>query len=210
MKLFCILLITSLFVFVSCSTSKNKSTEESVPAEITDIGSEGESLGDDVASNLFADENSTKEQPIAEGTDMITPSPMNNVEMSNEESTYKVEKNETLMIVAFKIYGDYSKWRDLANWNRETLNGKTVLSTGMNLKYMAPKEKFEWQPSGNPYLIKTGDTLGRISNVSYGTEKHWKDIWNNNKPLIKDPNIIFAGFTLYTPILEGRDVAFSK
>ena len=60
---------------------------------------------------------------------------------------------------------------------------------------------------GNPYLIKSGDTLGKISNTTYGTIKYWKNIWNNNKPLIKDPNKIFAGFTIYTPLIEGRDVA---
>ena len=29
----------------------------------------------------------------------------------------------------------------------------------------------------------------------------------NNKPLIKNPNKIYAGFTIYTPIIEGREVA---
>ena len=35
---------------------------------------------------------------------------------------------------------------------------------------------------------------------------NWKNIWNNNKPLIRDPNKIFAGFTLYY-LENGRDVA---
>ena len=36
-----------------------------------------------------------------------------------------------------------------------------------------------------------------ISKKKYGTPVRWKSIWDNNKPMIKDPNLIFAGFTLY-------------
>lgn len=46
-------------------------------------------------------------------------------------------------------------------------------------------------------MIRTGETLGTISNTVYQTPKKWKDIWENNKPLIKNPNVIYAGFTLY-------------
>ena len=94
--------------------------------------------------------------------------------------------------------------------NKKMLNGKQKVTKGMVLKYKSPMEKFVWNPEGNPYLINHGDTLGSISHTTYGTKKHWKDIWNNNKPMIKNPNKIFAGFTLYTPELKARDVAFSK
>jgi nucleoid-associated protein YgaU len=66
---------------------------------------------------------------------------------------------------------------------------------------------FSWAPEGNKYLIKVGDSLGIISDTTYGTSKYWKNIWTNNKPLIKDPNRIYAGFTIFTPIIEGREVA---
>jgi len=122
------------------------------------------------------------------------------------EKIYKVQKNETLMMVAFKLYGDYGKWKELANYNRSALNGSNVLRNGMSLKYMAPAEEFVWNPQGLPYLIRTGDTLGGISTTVYQTPKKWKMIWDNNRPLIKDPNKIFAGFTLYY-LENGRDVA---
>ena len=141
--------------------------------------------------------------PVVETeTAMNAPTP---VSMGNVESNYTVEKNETLMMISFKLYGDYSKWRDIANMNQDKLkNGQTV-QAGMVLRYMAPAENFIWSPEGNPYLIRTGDTLGGISKQSYGTVKKWKSIWDNNRPLIKDPNKIFAGFTIYT--LDGRQVA---
>jgi nucleoid-associated protein YgaU len=122
------------------------------------------------------------------------------------EKNYTVQKNETLMLVAFKLFGDYSKWKTLSASNQDVLKGSTVLKEGMVLKYTAPAEEFVWNPEGLPYLIRTGDTLGKISGNVYGTQKKWKSIWDNNKPLIKDPNLIFAGFTLYY-LENGREVA---
>lgn len=112
------------------------------------------------------------------------------------EGEYIVQKNETLMMVAFKLYGDYGKWRDIANRNSGSLKG-SQLRAGMKLKYDLPSEAFEWNPQGNPHLIRTGDTLGKISTEVYGTQKKWKSLWDNNRPLIKDPNRIYAGFTIY-------------
>ncbi len=51
--------------------------------------------------------------------------------------------------------------------------------------------------NGERYLIKRGDTLGTISGDVYGTRAKWKKLWENNRQLIKDPNKIYAGFSLY-------------
>lgn len=110
---------------------------------------------------------------------------------------YKVQKGETLMQIAFKIYGDLSKWKSIKNMNSSSLNGNSALRAGMVLKYTAPERLFVWNPEGSPHMIKTGETLGTISNAVYQTPKKWKNIWENNKPLIKNPNVIYAGFTLY-------------
>ena len=119
---------------------------------------------------------------------------------------YTVSKNETLMIIAFKIYGDYNRWRDIQEMNPQ-VRGTTQLAVGARLRYNAPARRFVWNPEGNPYMIKEGDTLGTISSDTYGTTKHWRAIWKNNEPMIQNPNKIFAGFTLYTPIINDRGVA---
>jgi len=107
---------------------------------------------------------------------------------------YTVKKGETLMQIAFSIYGDVSKWKEIKNLN----NGNTNhLKPGSTIKYRVPAKAFVWNPTGTPHLIKTGETLGTISNSVYATPKKWKSIWENNKPLIKNPNVIYAGFTLY-------------
>jgi len=83
--------------------------------------------------------------------------------------------------------------------------GNYNLEKGMQLKYESPASRFNWNPAGDPYLIARGDTLGKISTKLYNTPKHWQDIWENNKPMIKSPSLIFAGFTLY--YLPLRDLA---
>lgn len=107
--------------------------------------------------------------------------------------TYKFQKGDTLMMVAFKIYGDYRKWKDIKSWNQD----KKKITEGVELKYYVPEQKFGWRPDGNPYLVKTGDTLGLISKDKYGTASKWRSIYENNRPLIRNPNLIFAGFTIY-------------
>lgn len=121
-----------------------------------------------------------------------------------EMETYKVQKGDTMMMVAFKIYGDYRKWKDLKAWNKDVKKVKE----GVELKYQVPNSKFGWMPSGLPYLVKTGDTLQIVSMDKYGTTRKWKSIYNNNRPLIRDPNLIFAGFTIY--YLPTRELASEK
>jgi nucleoid-associated protein YgaU len=111
--------------------------------------------------------------------------------------TYRVQKGETLMQIAFKLYGDIGKWKEIKNMNSEKVTKNTFLKANTELKYKAPETPFVWNPAGTPYMIKNTDTLGTISNSVYGTKKKWKAIWANNKPLIKNPNVIYAGFTLY-------------
>lgn len=138
---------------------------------------------------------------------MVESSPAPSMDMSGDQGWYSVQSGDTLMIIAFKVYGDYDKWRSLARWNSARLGPNHSISVGMKLKYDMPAQKFEWNPSGNPYIIRSGDTLGTISRDTYGTMDYWRDIWRNNEPLIKNPDRIFAGFTIYTPVISGRDVA---
>jgi nucleoid-associated protein YgaU len=151
-----------------------------------------------------SDVTTSNNQPLIEESNLENAPVISNVSGTTKE--YTVQKNETLMMVAFKLYGDYGRWKEIANQNTELLKGSTKLNAGMKLSYEAPAEEFVWNPEGNPYLIRTGDTLGGISKQVYATEKKWKLIWDNNRPLIKDPNKIYAGFTLYY-LENGREVA---
>ncbi len=142
------------------------------------------------------------QMPVEEKSEMneeiMEPKEEIKIETVGSLKTYTVDKNDTMMLIAFKIYGDYSKWREILNANSDKLMGKpSNLKAGMELSYYHDGEEFNWNPGGNPYLIKWGDTLGLISDKVYGTKTKWKALWEHNKPMIKDPNKIYAGFTLY-------------
>jgi nucleoid-associated protein YgaU len=201
---------------MSCSGSKSaqKVEEEAPQIELS-------------STDEFAD-NTTDQAEVTENVEPVTPENTEEIVTSNTEplvqesslenvsqvspnidgeiGKYTVSKNETLMMIAFNIYGDYSRWKEIANLNSGLLKGGSKLSAGMILSFVPPKEKFVLNPQGNPYLIKTGDTLGTISKDVYSTPSKWKLIWENNRPLIKNPNKIYAGFTIYY-LDNNREVA---
>lgn len=197
MKLITLTLL--MLSLVACSGG-NSASEDDMGIELADAVE----FNDTETTDVVADSSSA--EPVE--NQFVDSSPM--PELSTDQRSYTVKKNETLMMIAFNVYGDYRRWKDIANLNQDVLAGSQVIREGMQLKYMAPAQEFVFSPSGNPYLIQSGDTLGKISDTTYGTTKHWKDIWNNNKPLIRNPNEIFAGFTIYTPVIDGRDVAFDS
>jgi nucleoid-associated protein YgaU len=220
MKLTPWLVLLSLCL-VSCSGSKSaqKVNEETPQIELSDADEFIENPSEEQPADAAVADAPAESDPVADEASMDADEPViTDSEMVPESAptvttnepgtlkTYNVQKNETLMLIAFKLYGDYERWKELANQNRDSLKGNTNIREGMTLKYMAPAEEFVWNPQGLPYLIRTGDTLGGISKTVYTTTKKWKLIWENNRPLIKDPNKIFAGFTIHY-LENGREVA---
>jgi nucleoid-associated protein YgaU len=116
---------------------------------------------------------------------------------SGEASSYTVREGDTLMKIAFENYGDLYKWKDIYQQNHDAIKNPNDVPPGTVLKLDKPSVPVAIERNGDQYLIKTGDTLGTISNDVYGTKTKWKKIWNNNKQLIKDPNKIYAGFYLF-------------
>jgi nucleoid-associated protein YgaU len=197
-----LILFMALILNMSCSGSKKAADSISTAGlEIADSDEYSSSFSEDVIAGNLGDypaESKPKKSKKQKAPIVMS---------TGEHALYTASNNETLMLIAFKIYGDYGQWKNIQALNQDILGVNGTVKAGMQLKYEKPAAAFIWQPEGNSYLIKSGDTLGKISNESYGSQKYWKNIWNNNKPLIKDPNKIFAGFTIYTPVIESRDVA---
>ncbi|MFZ8934337.1 MAG: LysM peptidoglycan-binding domain-containing protein [Bacteriovoracaceae bacterium] len=187
MKLLNIILIMMIsFGIASCSSKKKNDQEKAAPSMETTLDNE-----------VVIDDILEAEQPTESMAEEASTSGM---DLSGEMASYTVEEGDTLMLISFKLYGDYRKWREIANQNPEL--SPNALKQGTVLNYKAPSEKFVWNPEGIAHLIRQGETLGTISNEKYGTPKKWRDIWENNKPMIINPNLIFAGFTLYYKPLE--------
>jgi LysM repeat protein len=189
-QIFAFLTFVSL---VSCSSNKNISDD--MDSDVQDsVGLEDENTSD---SNESVNEEEYSQDTIEEGSedgsqmaDSSTP------ELTGDEGFYTVEKGDTLMLISFKLYGDYAKWKNIQNLNPE-ISTSANLVAGRQIKIIKPSEEFSWQPSGSPYLIKRNDSLQKISENLYETPNNWNHLYEHNKPLIKNPDVIFAGFTIF-------------
>ncbi len=210
------LLILSVLLAGACSNNKKKVTKEVETAGISSdadfvVDAEGDLFFDDkfsfemdgTASDVAVAENSTTPLIFEEEDSYMANNHESHINHDSEFSHYTSQQGETLMLVAFNLYGDYRKWKELKQWNAGT--NLSNLSPGTVIRYKAPSEKFVWRPSGMPHIVRRGETLGSISDDKYGTVKRWTDIYKNNQPLIRDPNLIFAGFTIY--YVPDRDLA---
>jgi LysM repeat protein len=118
-------------------------------------------------------------------------------DVGSHSEDYTVQAGDTLMKIAFEVYGDIYKWKAIYEANKDKISNPNAIPNGVVLKVEKPATPVAIDRNGEKYLIKKGDTLGKISDTLYGTPSKWKQIWEHNKQLIQDPNRIFAGFYLY-------------
>lgn len=60
-------------------------------------------------------------------------------------------------------------------------------------------EVTEPAPEAVFYTVKKGDTLGGIAKEILGSAKRYPEIFEANKPMLKDPNLIYPGQVLRIP-----------
>ncbi|WP_257297231.1 LysM peptidoglycan-binding domain-containing protein [Endozoicomonas sp. YOMI1] len=200
-----LLIISLAFGLAACSDSKqieatvNRDKEPSPISENpsqADITKTKESYS---FSNTYTE---NKPKPISYKLSNFATSGSDINDLSYSQGYYTVNQNDTLMKIAFEIYGDYEQWVVIKNSNSEKIDSKNIIKQGVTLTFPKPADKFVQSKKGDPYLIKRGDTLASISKNTYGSSRYWKAIWKNNTPLIKDPDKIFAGFTIYLPVIN--------
>jgi nucleoid-associated protein YgaU len=117
------------------------------------------------------------------------------------DGTYTVQPGDTLMRIAFNVYGNVFRWKKIFDLNQDKLTDANVLKSGMVLKTGMSKAVVK-ATNGEPYLVKKGDTLGSIAQDVYAKRQYWKRLYENNKHIIKNPNQIYAGFYIYYQISE--------
>lgn len=54
-------------------------------------------------------------------------------------------------------------------------------------------------PAGKTYTVVKGDSLSKIAKREYGDANAWGRIYEANRDLIKDPDLIYPGQTLKIP-----------
>lgn len=177
--------------------------EDMLAAEETESGAPADAAAaktatDAGAADPFAD--LKEKEPPAESLATIEGGDGDAAATTGQIEWYSVKAGDTLMKVAFTIYGDIDRWKDLFDWNRPTLKKASQLKVGMKLKYETPSQAFQPEQLGHSYTIKSGDTLANIADEVYGRKMKYRKLQNYNKRLIKNPNRIFAGFTIFYDI----------
>lgn len=59
----------------------------------------------------------------------------------NEFEIYVVKANDNMGYIAEKLYGDRKMWKQLRDWNRDTLPDPSKLEKGIQLRYRVPAGK---------------------------------------------------------------------
>lgn len=194
----------TLLALLSCSSSK--SVDDDLDTQDDSVGLEDENSyesDENINEEKYSqdtieeqDEGESSPEKLVEQQAPSTPESPSPVQISGEEMLYTVEGGDTLMLISFKLYGDYSQWKSIQQLNPE-LSSSASLKAGTKIKVVQPNEEFVWKPEGSPYLIKRNDTLRKISVSLYETERNWDHLYKHNSRLIKNPDIIYAGFTIY-------------
>jgi nucleoid-associated protein YgaU len=74
------------------------------------------------------------------------------------------------------------------------VNGIAAVNDQMTVTTPAPEAKF--------YEVKRGDSLSKIAKEFYGNAMKYPVIFEANKPMLKDPDLIYPGQMLRIPPLE--------
>ena len=172
-------------------SKKENENAQADKAKDAGVAAEDSKKSDDLKKVTKADQDSEKDQEKDSSS-------VNRKIASTKSHTiiYTVKSGDTLMKVSFNVFGDLTRWREVYDANKKLVKNPNVLTEGTKLKIKV-FNVVAVKHNGEAYPIKRGDTLGKISKWIYGTISHWRDLWNNNRELIHNPNKIYAGFKLY-------------
>ncbi|HET9386227.1 MAG TPA: LysM peptidoglycan-binding domain-containing protein [Gemmatimonadales bacterium] len=53
--------------------------------------------------------------------------------------------------------------------------------------------------AGRTYVVKQGDSLSKIAKQVYGNTDDWRKIYDANRDIIQNPDLIYPGQTLRLP-----------
>lgn len=177
-----------------------------VPAEqMAEAAPAPESAPEAAPETTVADNSGMSEAPPSMNETAPPASNIVDSGMGAGAATYAVERGDTLMLIAFKVYGDVFQWRKILNDNSDRITDPSRLVAGTQLR--VDNEAVDDYYNGfERYLIKHGDTLGLISNDIYGTKRKWKKLWKMNERMVTDPNRIYAGFFLRYNMTEQEKI----
>ncbi|MFC1627418.1 LysM peptidoglycan-binding domain-containing protein [Patescibacteria group bacterium] len=130
----------------------------------------------------------------------------------NLPKTHTVSQGEHLWSIAEKYYGTGYNWTDIAAENG--LLNANVVTEGQELTIPKKAVKMvdlvkteqaqKTESSGDTilrdeYIVQTGDSLWDISVRAYGDGYQWTKVWESNKDVMPNPDLIETGMALRLP-----------
>lgn len=131
-------------------------------------------------------------------------------------ATYTVVNGDTLWAIAAKYYGQGEKWTELVKENNITANGQVEVGQVLRVPVLeteatpvvvaeptaapvAEETKTEPVVAGGSYSVVVGDCLWNIAVAKYNDGYKWTKIYEANKQMIADPDMIYPGQALVIP-----------
>jgi nucleoid-associated protein YgaU len=87
-------------------------------------------------------------------------------------------------------------------WKRKEPGRKPDFSNvqgGSSSTAPAPPVEAPKAPSERTYVVVKGDSLSKIAKQIYGDANQWRRIYESNRDIIKNPDLIYPGQTLKIP-----------
>ena len=89
------------------------------------------------------------------------------------------------------VYGETSSQEDKEKAVLALGNVEGIATVDDRISLVAPPATF--------YEVKSGDSLSKIAAAHYGDAMRYMEIFEANKPMLKDPNMIYPGQMLRIP-----------
>ncbi|MFF8471974.1 peptidoglycan-binding protein LysM [Streptomyces griseus] len=76
---------------------------------------------------------------------------------------------------------------------------KVILGAGNVVGVASVESKLTPAPQSRIVTLKAGDTLSSLAKATYGDAAKYAEIFEANKPLLKDPNKVYPGLAVRLP-----------
>ena len=172
---------------VAADAAVNNAMQGNMAAPINSVD-----MNDSPATESFTDDG---------GGAMATSTTGTNLPEMGSRLTYVVVKGDTLGKISEMIYGDKSRWRDLAAWsgfaNPHLIYPGNLVYYQYNEQSAAFAQKYEGRRKAE-VVVQAGDTLSTIAARVYGNPSDWVIIWRYNGH-IANPDRIEIGQKIHYP-----------